>query len=142
MTQRGMHGNAWLPCIPLWVMQLLRAGQLLDSRVYIRIWDLTNEKQECIHYHPNDISYSSLIGQSEIRIFLRLSKLQRRCNKVNKPAFCRMVVQGNKQKVQCIVYTTTSFLLKLVYNCCFRYIVSPYTLDKRIAKCSMCQLVI
>ena len=21
-TQRGLHGNAWLPCSPLWVLQL------------------------------------------------------------------------------------------------------------------------
>ena len=23
MTQTGLHGNAWLPCSPLWVMQLV-----------------------------------------------------------------------------------------------------------------------
>ena len=97
--------------------------------------------------------------------------------------FCRMVVQGNRQKVQCVqftqqhpsystgvvivvlstqsihlrwtsniqvnrgtelnmcshknvtklllVYITTSFLFNWCSNCCFKYIVSPSTLDQQ-----------
>ena len=50
----------------------------LDNCTSIPIWDLTNEKRERLHHHYNDVSYSPLIGQSEIRMFLRLSSdLQR-----------------------------------------------------------------
>ena len=32
----------------------------LDSCVYyVQIWDLTNEKREWLHHHPNDVSYFS-----------------------------------------------------------------------------------
>ena len=39
----------------------------------IRIWHLTNEKQEQLHHHFDEIEYTSLIGQSEIRMFLCMS---------------------------------------------------------------------
>ena len=42
----------------------------LDSCTYIRILEQTNEKQEQLHHHSNDILYSSLTGQSEIWVFL------------------------------------------------------------------------
>ena len=42
----------------------------LGSCMYIRILDLTNEKQERLYHHSNDIIlYSALIGQLEIRMF-------------------------------------------------------------------------
>ena len=40
---------------------------------------------------------------------------------------CRLVVRNNRQKVQCLVYTTTSFLFSTSSNCCFRYIFIPST---------------
>ena len=44
----------------------------LDSHVYIRISYLTNDKWEWSQHHYNDISYFTLIGQSDIWMFLGL----------------------------------------------------------------------
>ena len=50
---------------------------------------------------------------------------------------CRLVVTGNRQKVQCVVYTATSFLFSPCCNSCFRYILIPSASDNQPAKCSM-----
>ena len=50
-------------------------------------------------------------------------KERERENKHTCTALCRLVVRSNRQKVQCLVYTTTSFLFSLCSNCCFRYII-------------------
>ena len=48
--------------------------------------------------------------------------------------FCRLVVTGNRKKVQCVVYTTTSFLFSLCCNSCFRDILIPSASDNQPAK--------
>ena len=67
------HANPLSMCIKAYhrsdMIVLWLAGCL--TVVYIRMWDLTNEKWERLHHHPND---SSPIGQSEIWMFLWLSR--------------------------------------------------------------------
>ena len=58
---------------------------------------------------------------------------------------CRLVVRSNRQKVQSLVYTTTSFLFSMFSNCCFRYIFIGLllsTLDNQPAKCSTIGLLL
>ena len=55
----------------------------------------------------------------------------------NSTALCRLVVRGNSEKVQCVVYSTTSFPFSIVSNCYFRYILTPPALDNQPANGSM-----
>ena len=50
--------------------QLERVARVHYSALQSYVWDLTNETREQLYHHSNDVSYSSLIGELEIWMFL------------------------------------------------------------------------